>query len=256
MRVESERRDGVAMGVRRRQRSAAGLGGCQRALAMGLLVACLLPAEVSVAAAQHTDDEFVRNMYRAILCREGDEAGIAAKVQQLRNNELTRAQMIMVARFSEEYQSTSAYLSVRGNTDGECGGCSTCRPGDAETTVCCPGLVQTPPGYTPSGDQSPFFRFAPYDSCADCLVACPDGWASMEPNTGPAKCNNHEKLECCTPHLSWGSYFLVLFFGSTLIYVVAGTVYGFQHGKDGAEALPNVVFWRDVSGAPLSRSIF
>ena len=69
----------------------------------------------------------------------------------------------------------------------------------------------------------------------------------MEPNTGPAQCRAHERLECCSPHHPWGSYFLVFFFGLTLIYLVAGTVYGVQHGKEGIDALPNAVFWRDVS---------
>lgn len=241
------------MDMRRRHRSAAGWQLATRAMAIGLLVTVLLPEEVSVAAVVHSNDEFVRNMYRAILCREGDEAGIADKVQLLEAKTRTRSELIMLMRFSEEYQSTSTYLSKRGDTSGECGGCSKCRPGNAETTVCCPGSVQTPPGYTPGGDQTPFLTLAPYESCADCLVACPGGWASMEPNTGPAKCNDQDdKLECCSPSHPWGTYFLVFFFGFTLIYVVAGTVYGFQHGKDGVEALPNIVFWRDVSRATIS----
>lgn len=218
-----------------------------RVLVVGLLVAGLLPEKAAVSASQHSDEEFVRNTYRAILCREGDEAGVQEKLKELRDGQMTRAQLIMVMRFSDEYQSTSTYLSVNGNTNGECGGCSVCKP-NVDVTRCCPGTVQPPPEYSENApDQSPFFQFAPDESCADCLVACPKGWASMEPNTGPAKCNGHEQLECCSPQHAWGSVFLVCFFGFVVIYVVAGTVYGFQHGKDGVEALPNVAFWRDVS---------
>jgi hypothetical protein len=180
-----------------------------RALATVLLAAALA-GELQVTATPHSDDEFVRNMYRAILCREGDEAGIAEKVKSLQDKTLTRSQMIMLARFSDEYQKTSTYIPepLRGKTDGECGACSNCKTGSAENTVCCPGAVQVPPGYSDTApDQSSYFKFAPYESCADCIVACPEGWVSMEPNTGPAKCNEHEKMACCSPELPWATSF-------------------------------------------------
>ena len=72
----------------------------------------------------------------------------------------------------------------------------------------------------------------------------------MEPNTGPAKCSDVAELACCSPHLAWGTMFLVVCIGVVGIYLVAGTVHGFQNGKDGIEALPNIAFWIDVGALP------
>lgn len=224
--------------------------GCiMRLQLLAVILAAYVPQPSSQAA--HSNDEFVRNVYRAILCREGDEAGIAAKVQQLVSKELSRSQMIMLARFSSEYHETSAYIpeALRGKTDGECGACSACLKGDSTHTACCPGAVLLPADYDENAPiQAPYFKFAPDETCADCIVGCPKGWASMAPNTGPAKCSAVTDLPCCEPHSAWGTIFLVVFVGVTAIYIVAGTVYGFQHGKDGYEALPNITFWVDTLG--------
>ena len=50
---------------------------------------------------------------------------------------LTRAQMILLARFSTEYHTSKAYKTDPGSTTSECGACSSCKA--AEATACCPG---------------------------------------------------------------------------------------------------------------------
>ena len=212
----------VGVGARGMVRRCAG----QQARRMPLLLPRLptLLATLSVATALHSNDEFVRNLYRAILCREGDEPGIQEKVASLASGKLTRAQMIMLARFSDEYQHTSAYIpeKLRGRTDGECGACSACQQGGNLNTECCPGPVRVPDGYSASApDQASFFRYAADDSCSDCIVACPGGWASMAANTGPAKCTDVLDLDCCSPHSPWGTVFLLCSGGLLLLYVGA-----------------------------------
>ena len=81
-------------------------------LLLPLLPTLTLLATLSVATALHSNDEFVRNLYRAILCREGDEPGIQEKVASLASGKLTRAQMIMLARWTRAGQGMRAKTRV------------------------------------------------------------------------------------------------------------------------------------------------
>ena len=207
-----------------------------------------------LASGSVTNQEFVEGLYKSILCRHGDAAGIAEKVQLLQAETLTRAQMTMLVRFSEEYQKTSAYINggkPTGNTDDECGSCSACKA-SKENTECCPGPVEVPLDYvesTPPAQQTKFFEYAFDATCADCVVAACKTWAEPPGGAdGPAVCSTKAQLHCCHPTSSWGFYFIIAFGLLTLIYVGAGTMYGQSTGAQGMEAFPNAEFWKEAGG--------
>ena len=207
-----------------------------------------------VSAESITNQEFVEGLYQSVLCRKGDAAGIAEKVASLKAEELTRAQMVMLVRFSEEYQSTSAYLAggkPTGNTDDECGSCSACKAMNLNTE-CCPGPVKVPEGYDSSAsaaEQAKFFHYAMDETCSDCVAAACKAWTELPAGTdGPAVCTTKAKLDCCHPTSSWGFYFVVVFALLTLLYIGAGTMYGQSTGGTGIETFPNFEFWKATGG--------
>jgi len=46
--------------------------------------------------------------------------------------------------------------------------------------------------------------------------------------------------------LSGGSVFLIIFFVSLFVYFAAGAGYNYYQGKEGAEIIPQVEFWKDL----------
>ena len=134
-----------------------------------LLLVATLYSDVS-AAADDDDETFVKNIYRSLLCREGDLPGsestcvtakcfccpdggaavdthaVAEKVASLKAKTITRAQLILLTRFSSEYQAASDWKGQKdpGKTYSECGACLSC--GATQATECCPGAVTVPEG--------------------------------------------------------------------------------------------------------------
>ena len=156
---------GTSCCARRRPLALLSSGGCWPPLVLRALVGLLLWSPASAAAA--SDEEFVQDLYRSLLCREGDLAGIVEKVGVLKAGTLTRAQMILLARFSTEYHTSKAYKTDPGSTTSECGACSSCKA--AEATACCPGSVEVPEGYDetkPTAELASFFHYAADDSCS------------------------------------------------------------------------------------------
>jgi hypothetical protein len=76
-----------------------------------------------------------------------------------------------------------------------------------------------------------------------------DGGGGDDPGGGGGGKKNHAK--CIGPHCAETPYGLLLVIGfgcASMVYLVAGTYFGYQQGLSGTAALPNSYFWANLGG--------
>eukprot|EP00759_Apiculatamorpha_spiralis_P024078 PhF_6_TR27805/c1_g2_i7/m.40523/K10089/M6PR; cation-dependent mannose-6-phosphate receptor len=113
-----------------------------------------------------------------------------------------------------------------------------CDQGGANNVVTCPSQ------YNVKTQQANQYQ---YTISLKSKCACPNGCSGSGPGPAPGPGGNSGSEP--SGGLTGGGVFLIIFFVSATVYIGAGTVYNYKvKGMTGAEAFPNLEFWKGLPG--------